>query len=190
MKILIRNTKFLMSNTAVLKIVLIFCFLLEMQLCFSQPHVTMSLQNCAAVTHKILAFDLYIMNDDTVNSTQLAALAFGINYDSLILNGGAPASSTFAFQPGTEDSTLTLLANNYLTLHELSFHHLKLNTQTLNHTNAPVLIPKMQYKVGRFTFTNSGVWAANSSPAFAMQLMAQTNHTLCIALIYINGNPR
>jgi hypothetical protein len=110
-----------------------------------QTHITMSMQNCSQPSPSTIAFDLYIVNDGTT-ALKLGAFSYGINYSSLILNGG---SLTWAVESGTSQ----IAGFDYSFSHATNgAFHLRLTSNLpFNGTTAPVLPSGTPMKLGHFT---------------------------------------
>ncbi len=177
------------STNQLRKMWLVVCFVLLSLAGFSQNHVTFTLQGCSSTTNSV-SYDLYLTNDGT-SQVKLGGCSFGVNYSATILNGGTPTASAYVFVAGSKDPILSqpgFTTNAYTVSHTLTTHHLRITESPVVEGSAPTLPPGVPVKVGRFTFTNTTAWTANSNPAFALQMASGGGLTQCIATSYVDGN--
>ena len=153
---------------------------------FSQEHITLSLENITANSNT-LEYDLYVVNDGST-SLKLAACAFGVNYNPVILNGGVPSESAYTFHAGTRAQALGGL-NSYslLNTNRTEANQLRLTMKPTNKAGAVNLLANVPYKVGHFKFTNSKPWTSNSNPGLALNEFNTPGITTSCALAYVNS---
>lgn len=165
-----------------------FCLLVVFQLFavvgFSQNHITFTLTN-ATSTANTLEYDIYIVNDGTT-SLKLAAVSMGINYSESILNGATPGTGAYVYIPDTRDPVFSTIPN-YSVQHTLARHHLRVTTTNSTIDNAVTLPFNVPIMLGRFRFTNTTSWVANSNPNLAMQLVTAGGYTQMAAVVFANG---
>ena len=150
---------------------------------FSAEHVTLSLQNATSTTNTI-EFDVYIVNDGTT-SLQIKGYAFGINFSPTILNGGTPGPSSYVYIAGTRDPAFTSLSGVSTAYNN---NQLKATSTLVPSVNAVTLVPGLQYRLGRFSFTNTVNWLSGSVPNFQFQLQLVTGKTQCQVVCLVDGS--
>ena len=162
----------------------LFSLIIAPQYSFSQTHVTLNLKNCTVSSDSTLEFDITLVNDGSTR-LKLGAVSLGITYDSAILNGGAPSNAAFFYQQDSKDKALAKL-NHYTLQQVLARHHLRLAMSPLALASAPVLASKVEYKIGRFTLTNTTKWAAKKNPTFKMILNKVGGYTNCAVNVFVD----
>lgn len=150
-----------------------------------QSHITFTLSN-ASSTNNTLEYDLFIVNDGTT-TIKLAAVQVGVLFDASILNGGTPATTAYAYIPGTTDEGLSHLIA-FSKQYASATHQLRLIQTPQEEELCDVLTPNVQYRLGRFRFTNTVDWAPNSMPNLHMQLTVAGGYTVVAATTYIDGS--
>ena len=154
---------------------------------FSQEHITLSMENITASSNAI-EYDLYVTNDGTT-SLKLSACAFGINYNSSILNGTTATEMAYACAPGSRSRDLGNLRNySLLNTSKENTNQLRLTMKPTVKAEAINLQTNVPYKVGHFRFTNNKPWAANSNPAFSLNEFNVPGLSTSCALAYINND--
>ena len=158
---------------------------------YSQPftgiHFTMSMESCAQVAPDQLEFDLFLQFDGTLSKIELLAYSYGINFNSLILNGG---SQNFT-QVGAIDPALNTLNTPILNAGTLG--HLRITTSPKATGSGVIINSSVQttspkYKIGRFRLTNSLPSFATNIPAnLDAQCSAIIGKTSLAAIYSLNG---
>jgi hypothetical protein len=127
---------------------------------------------------------------------KIAQLAFGINFDPVILNGGTPSTTsgagTFALISGTRDELLNTLDFSSLngqgqyrgvfTVSGNTFGQLR-SIGTLISGSSSILVPNGTYRIGRYRFTNTVAWTASSNA----NLWINPNNTGGSTTALVNG---
>jgi hypothetical protein len=154
----------------------------------AQEHVTLSLDNITSTANTV-EYDLYIVNDGST-SIKLSACAFGVNFNSNILNGATPSENAYQLIPGSQSQALGALSTYSMqkTLTERSAQ-LRLTMAPTQKANCPVLASNVPYRVGRFRFTNTANWAKNSNPSFALNEFNIPGISTSCAVAYIDNAP-
>jgi hypothetical protein len=127
-------------------------------------HFTVSLANMTT-TSDTFEVDVTLTIDGTTG-VRLTSCSTGINFNPAILNGGTPCSpnncGSWSLVPGTIAPELT--ANGGLNLMNTTtrypYGHLRI-VQLTKVTSQVDLLPGT-YRIGRFRFTNTAPWTANS----------------------------
>lgn len=170
--------KFILKAILTLILAVIVC----LKSSFAADHVTLSLQNPTS-TFNTLEFDVYIVNDGTT-ALNLGGYQFGINFASSILAGGTPAAGSYTYLAGTRDASFALLNNPSV---QYNNSQLRVVANTVLFPNATPMPIGVQRSLGRFRFTNTVNWLANSQPNLQLQLLSATGKTHAIAACFIGA---
>lgn len=146
-------------------------------------HITLSLLNTSSTTNT-LEYDIYIVNDGTVNM-KLAGIQFGINFNLSILNGGSPTSSAYTYIAGSRDPIFSTLTAFSVAYNNAQLKVTSTPATLLNSVNLPIGV---SYKLGRFRFTNTVSWTAGSMPQLAFQETVLAGKTHAVAVAYLGTN--
>lgn len=155
---------------------------------FAQEHITLSLENLTA-TNNTIEYDLFVINDGST-TLNLAACAFGANYNGVIMNGATPS---FTFVEGTKSQALNGL-NSYsiLNTNNTNANQMRLTMKPATKMASPVLLSNVPYKVGHFKLTNAKAWTSNSNPAISLNEFNVPGISTSCATAYVDGaaNPK
>ena len=153
---------------------------------FSQEHITLSLENITAKSNTI-EYDLFIVNDGST-ALKLAACAYGINYNGVILNGSTPSEYAYSYVEGSSSKELKgMSAYNLLNTNRDGVNQLRLTMKPARKVDGANLVANVPYKVGHFKFTNNGAWASNSNAGFNFNEFNVPGISTSCALAYVNS---
>ena len=146
-------------------------FLLVVSATGYAQHFTVTLDNFLQTT-TTFQVDVVLIVDAPAAGVRLSGLSTGINYNPAILNGGTPCTNNSTFgcgswilMPGTISPELTANGglNTIVTTNRANpVGHLRV--VQVNKASSLVDILPGTYRIGRFRFTNTVPWAADSDP--------------------------
>ena len=144
------------------KKVLLFGFLL-LSFTSNAQHFTITLANLTATTNTF-EVDIILIVDAPSQGIRLSAVATNIHFNPAILNGGwpcqYPSCGSWQYIPGTQSTAILALWPTTKT-YTMQLSTLK-TTQTQLLEPASIHILPGTYIIGRYRFTNTGPWAANT----------------------------
>ena len=140
----------------------------------AQQHFTVTLANMTTTTNT-LEVDIVLIVDAPTQGVRLGALSTGINYNPAILNGGTPCTEldcgSWEYIAGTRSAALSTLnaTGNRTRGPEVAYPaqpygHLRVigNSSSVNGVYPSADILPGTYTIGRYRFTNTTNWAANT----------------------------
>lgn len=146
-------------------------FLISFSLVGYAQHFTITLDNFMS-TSNTFEVDVILIINTPAEGVRLSGVTAGINYNSAILNGGTPCTTSsmsgcdsWILIPGTTAPELT--ANGGLnpmvtTNRDNTQGHLRIVQAPK--ANSEVDLVAGSYRIGRFRFTNTAPWAVDSDP--------------------------
>jgi len=143
-------------------------------------HITMFLQNCVQTSANTMEFDLMAMSDGATSSDLRAnAFQYGINFNSVIINGG---TITCSYIPATTDFPQL---NGFNFPSSPFADHIRIIQEVYSQSNTGITMTVGHaYRVGRFRLTNTASWTPFSSPNFSLQATVAQCKTVCAGLTW------
>jgi len=165
--------------------------LLFLSITSNAQHFTVTMANLTTPTASTLEVDIMLIVDTPVG---LAQVSVGINYNTAILNGGLPCTAvecgSWDYIHGTTDAALQALSPTVNTTRGPAsfptYGHLRTVGTALSGANAPD-IPQGTFRIGRFRFTNTTNWAANTNAELWLQDTNINGATNTVVSFYPSG---
>jgi len=167
---------------------LLFCFLFLSLLANAQQcQLTLVAvpENTTATT-----FDVDLMLTIPSGGRRLGSVSTGINYNTSILNGGTPCTTSgcgaWALVPGTVATQLATGLN--VPVYTVRSPYSQLRIVQSNNLSTTLDLPAGVYRVGRFRFTNTTSWTPNSNANLWLSNTNATGQTNSIVATYPFGS--
>ncbi|GBL34841.1 serine-rich adhesin for platelets [Filimonas sp.] len=156
--------------------------LLTLNLSVIQIAVNMTLQHVVQTAPNVFEYDVVLTNTGTT-PLALRGYSFGINHAAGMNAGGTLTHSYVSRDPSL--ATLTSVSAGYTA----ATNHMRLTTIVASLGNEVALTTGVPVRIATMRMTNSVNFPADFNPAFALQLLAATGKTVCIAtcMVYPGG---
>lgn len=144
-----------------------------------------SIRNITQTAPNELQFELWVENTSTTTSTvlKLHSFAWGINFNTAILNGGTVGCTL------TSANTALSAAHQAQTVNTATAGHIRYAGTACGCTNATgIVIPRSGgIRFGTYKLTTTTTFLANSTPNFVWQLVSATGRTKSQTFAFIDA---